>query len=219
MMKAVLFDFNGTLFFDTDIHIDVWKKYIKEKLNIEFTTEEFLKRIFGRDNNAIIADIFNTHDLDEIHRISEEKEQRYRDVCSTMDIALTKGATEFFDLLKEKQIPFTIATGANKSNVDYYFEVFHLDKWFDYDKVIYDDGYLPGKPDPTIYKLACEKLGVDPKDAMVIEDSPAGVIAAKKAGISDIYVISPKKKFPLEVKGIVGDFEELRDLLCWKQKD
>ena len=45
MMKAVLFDFNGTLFFDTDIHIDVWKKYIKEKLNIEFTTEEFLKRI------------------------------------------------------------------------------------------------------------------------------------------------------------------------------
>ena len=218
-MKAVLFDFNGTLFNDTDIHIDVWRKYIKEKLYIEFSSEEFLKRIFGRDNNAIIADIFHIDDLNEIHRISEEKEQRYRDICSTMDISLVKGATGFFDILKEKKIPFTIATGANKSNVDFYFKVFHLDRWFDYDKVVYDDGYLPGKPDPAIYRLACEKLGVDPQDVMVIEDSPAGVTAAKRAGISEIYVISSKDSFPYEVKGIIRDFDELRDLLCWKQKD
>ena len=212
-MKAVIFDFNGTLFFDTQIHIDVWKKYIKEKAKIEFTDEQFYKRILGRDNNAIIADIFQLDDLDEIHRISEEKEQIYRDICRTMDISLVKGAEAFFDMLKEKKIPFTIATGANKGNVDFYFEAFHLDKWFDYDKVIYDDGYLPGKPDPTIYDLACEKLHVKPENAIVIEDSQAGVIAAGKAGINEIYVISQHHSFPQKVTGIFADFNELKDHL------
>ena len=41
----------------------------------------------------------------------------------------------------------------------------------------------------------------------------------KRAGISEIYVISSKDSFPYEVKGIIRDFDELRDLLCWKQKD
>lgn len=210
-MKAVLFDFNGTLLDDTQIHIDVWKKYIKEKLNLEFTEEQFHKHIFGRDNNAIIQDIFQLNDLEKIHEISEEKEQRYRDVCKSMKLSLVKGAPAFFDDLKMNQIPFTIATGANKSNVDFYFEIFHLDQWFDYDKVIYDDGYLPGKPDPTIYKMACEKLNIKPEEAIVIEDSPAGVISARKAGINEIYIISQNDQFPVQVNGIFSDFDELRE--------
>lgn len=213
MIKAVLFDFNGTLFYDTLIHIDVWIQFLKEKLNYEMSKEEFMKRIFGRDNNAIIKDMFGIDDLDKIHELSEEKEQMYRDVCRSMDISLVKGAEDFFDYLVEKKIPFTIATGANQSNVDFYFEVFKLDKWFDYSKVVFDDGYLPGKPDPTVFLKACEKLNIDPTDCVVIEDSAAGVKAAKAAKVQDIYVISNNDLLSKEVSLVVKDFHELMEKL------
>lgn len=218
-MKAVLFDFNGTLFQDTQYHIDTWIDYIEETLHIKFSEEDFKKRIYGRDNNAIIRDIFHTDDNQEVWRISEEKEARYRLLCMTKPIHLVKGAQTLFEDLKKNQIPFTIATGANKSNVDFYFQVFHLDKWFDYDQVVYDDGYMPGKPDPTVFLLAAKKLNVDISDCLVIEDSPAGVIAAKKAKTEKIYVLSDQKTFDIPVDGIFSDFDELRGSLCLKQKD
>lgn len=218
-MKAVLFDFNGTLFYDTLIHIDVWIQFLKEKLNYDMSKEEFMQRIFGRDNNAIIKDMFGIDDLKLVHELSEEKEEMYREVCRNMDIALVKGAEDYFDYLVENDIPFTIATGANQSNVDFYFEVFHLDKWFDYSKVIFDDGYLPGKPDPTGYLKACEKINMKPSDCIVIEDSLAGVKAAKAAGVHEIYVISDKDTFEEEVTAIVKDYHELMEKVCLKQND
>lgn len=212
-MKAVLFDFNGTLFYDTLIHIDVWIQFLKVKLNYEMSEEEFMRRVFGRDNNAIIKDFFGINDLKKIHELSEEKEEMYRDVCRNMDISLVKGAEDFFDYLVENNIPFTIATGANQSNVDFYFDVFKLNKWFDYSKVIYDDGYLPGKPDPTGFIKASKKINMDPSECVVIEDSLAGVKAAKAAGVKEIYVISNKESFDEEVTAIVKDYHELMKLI------
>ncbi len=219
MIKAVLFDFNGTLFYDTWIHVEVWIQFFKEKLNYDMSKEEFMERIFGRDNNAIIKDMFQIDDLNRIHQLSEEKEEMYRAICRKLDISLVNGAEEFFDYLVEKKIPFTIATGANQSNVDFYFEVFHLDKWFDYSKVVFDDGYLPGKPDPTVYLKACEKLNVNPSDCIVIEDSITGVKAAKAAKVKDIYVISNNETFDEEVTLIVKDYHKLMEKLCLKVND
>lgn len=212
-MKAVLFDFNGTLFLDSFIHEEVWIQFFKEKLNYDMSKEEFYDRILGRDNNAIIRDMFQIEDLSEIHRLSEEKEVMYRKRCNSLEISLVKGAEEYFGTLKDKKIPFTIATGANQSNVDFYFEVFHLDKWFDYSKVVYDDGYFPGKPDPYGYIQACEKIQVNPKDCIVIEDSPSGIEAAKRLGAKEIYVISEEEKIIEGVNGVVKDFYELIELL------
>lgn len=219
MIKGVLFDFNGTLFYDSWIHEEVWIQFFKEKLNYEMSKEEFMQRIFGRDNNAIIKEMFGIDDLEKVHALSEEKEVMYRDVCRSMDISLVKGAQDFFDYLVEKKIPFNIATGANQSNVDFYFEAFHLDKWFDYTKVVCDDGYLPGKPDPTVYLKAAENLNMDASECIIIEDSTTGVKAAKAAHAKEIYVISNKETFSEEVNAVVKDFHELMEKLCLKQKD
>ena len=212
MIKGIIFDFNGTLFEDTHMHVDVWIQFFKDKLNYDMSKEEFYQRIFGRDNNAIIKDMFNTSDLNLIHQLSEEKEEVYRNLCRNTDIALVDGAIEFFDYLKMNGIPFTIATGSNTNNVNFYFEVFNLNKWFDRSNVVCDDGYLPGKPDPTIYHLACDKLNLKPIDCIVIEDSKAGVLAAKNAGMKDIYVLS-HNGFSEKVSGIVNNYYELMEML------
>lgn len=207
-MQSVIFDFNGTLFFDTELHVIAWKAFIKEKLGYEMSDEEFHQKIFGRDNMQVIKTYFPELSQQEAENYSEDKEAMYRKMCqeNPETTHLVEGAEVFFDYLKMKGIPFTIATGANKGNVDYYFEVFHLDKWFDFDKIILDDGYLPGKPDPTVYLLALEKLGMNPEECLVFEDSPSGVKAAYAAGIKKVVNVQKGNEFPLPVAGIIQNY-------------
>ena len=58
------------------------------------------------------------------------------------------------------------------------------------DLVVTADDVVDGKPDPTGYRLACERLGVDPASALAVEDSPAGVRAAVAAGVGEVVGIS-----------------------------
>ena len=215
-IKGVIFDFNGTLFQDTTLHIASWIQFLKEKKGIEINEAEFMEKIYGRDNIQIIKTFFKEiQDQNELEALSEEKEQLYRQLCRQNKdmVHLVKGAENFFDQLKENKIPFTIATGANVGNVRYYFEEFHLAQWFDWNQVIYDDGRLPGKPDPTVYLLALEKIGVKAEDTLVFEDSPAGITAAKKAGIGRIIQIGETSSSTL-ADGCAQDFS---DALHWLQ--
>lgn len=214
-MQSVIFDFNGTLFFDTELHVIAWKAFIKEKMGYEMSDDEFKERIYGRDNIQVIKNYFPNLSQEEAEEYSEEKEKMYRLMCQKQPemTHLVEGAEAFFDYLKAHKIPFTIATGANKGNVDYYFEVFDLGKWFKYDQVVLDDGHLPGKPDPTVYLLALEKLGVDPKGCLVFEDSPAGVQAAYAAGIERVVNVQKGHEFMYPVLGIISDYHDAQRFL------
>lgn len=216
-MKTVIFDFNGTLFDDTKLHIIAWQAYLKEAKNYDLEESEFMHEVFGRDNAQIVRRYFDPQASTEfMNHISEDKEAKYRVMCEENPqlTHLIAGAEQFFDYLKEQGFQMTIATGAIKSNVDYYFKKFKLDRWFDYDLVTFDDGLLPGKPDPTVYLLSMEKMKANPSDCIVFEDSPAGVMAAKKAGITEIYAITTGiKDFPVEVSGIFNDFHEAMQIL------
>lgn len=207
-IESVIFDFNGTLFYDTELHITAWKQFLKGKLGYEISDEEFHQRVFGRDNIQVVRGYFPDLNQETWEAYSEEKEAIYRQMCVDKPelTHLVEGAEAFFDYLKEHEIPFTIATGANKGNVDFYFEEFHLEKWFDYEKVVLDDGHLPGKPDPTVYLLALKKLDMPASTCLVFEDSPAGVRAAHAAGIGKVVVLQKGTDFPEEAAGIVPDF-------------
>jgi beta-phosphoglucomutase-like phosphatase (HAD superfamily) len=75
-------------------------------------------------------------------------------------------------------------------NVEFYIKEFHLEKWFDLDKIVFSDGTIPGKPAPDIFLIASEKIGIEPKDCVVIEDAIAGINSAKNAGIGKIIAIA-----------------------------
>lgn len=79
------------------------------------------------------------------------------------------------DYLAAAEIPRTIATASAKSNVDFYFDLFHLDKWFEFGKVAYDDGTFPGKPEPHICLKAAQKLDLLPQSCIVVEDANSGI--------------------------------------------
>ena len=125
----------------------------------------------------------------EASKCREEKEQQYREDLRDAEIDLIKGAKDLFNELKKNNIPFTIATSADKENIELFFEKFKLNQWFDLNKCAYTDGTFKGKPNPDIYLKACEMLGVDPAKTIGVEDSVNGTISSFDAGLYTVMVV------------------------------
>lgn len=214
-MKSVIFDINGTMFIDTEYHKLAWEECLVGEFERTITDEEFAAHMFGPTNANIIKYLFDGRlTKEQTDRLAFEKEAAYRRICQSQPgVALTKGLPEALDALKAAGVPITIATGAPMENLKFYWELFGMGKWFDLSKVVYDDGILPGKPDPAIYREAAKKLGQDPADCVVVEDAIFGHTAAMGAGIGEVVMIdSSVAREQLEqlpgVKHIIRDFTD-----------
>lgn len=144
--KGIIFDFNGTLYWDSEKHKQTWREYSKKLRGTAFTDEEMLKYMFGRTNEQIIRYAIGKQPSPEIvETMGQEKEALYREMCleDKENLHLADGVPEFLDYLKANGIKMTIATMSDKLNVDFYIEQFHLEKWFDLDKIVYSDGIIP----------------------------------------------------------------------------
>ena len=190
---AVIFDFNGTMMYDSPIHEGVWKDFLPAHGVDIGSPEEYAKHIFGCSNRYILTHYLGNIGEEEIARLTYEKEAEYRRRCLLDDDAfrLVDGLCDFLDALKAAGIPVTIATGSEINNVNFYFSSpkLGLDRWFDRDKVVYDDDSFPGKPAPDVYLRAAEAIGVPMSRCAVFEDSFSGVRAARSAGAAFVAVL------------------------------
>jgi HAD superfamily hydrolase (TIGR01509 family) len=187
--KAAIFDFNGTLFWDTSFH-DRAFDIMLSKHGVQLTDEEKRVKIHGKTNPIIMRGIFGEQLTDiEVESLAQEKEAIYRELCKN-DLELAPGAEEFFDFLKNNGIPMTIATSAGIENVEFYFKNINLEKWFDFEKVVYDNGTFRGKPHPDVFLIAAEKLGFKALETIIFEDSAAGIISAEAANAGKIYIVN-----------------------------
>lgn len=221
MYKGIIFDFNGTLFWDSEKHLEAWREFSKRLRPHPFTDEEMRDYMFGRTNEDIIAYLIGKKPSKEmVDTLGQEKEAVYRQMCrnDAKNTHLAPYAEEFLDWLKENNIPRTIATMSEKSNVDFYIKEFNLEKWFDIDKIVYSDGAIKGKPAPDIYEIAAGKLGLKPQECVVVEDAVSGIEAARAAGIGKIVAIASMESPDLykdipAVSLIIKDFKDFRAIL------
>lgn len=219
--KGIIFDFNGTLFWDSQKHYDAWVETSRKLRGTPFNDYEMVHHMFGRKNSEIIAyAIGREPSKEEAEQIGREKELIYLDMCKK-DPENTKfadGVEEFLDYLCENNTPHTIATMSEKINVDFYIDVFNLAKWFDLDKIVYSDGTIPGKPAPDIYEIAAKKIGIAPKDCIVFEDAISGIEAAKSAGVKRIIAVASKEPVefykPIDcVTNVITGFRNIQNIL------
>ena len=191
-MKAVLFDFNGTLYNDTRFHLASWKQYLRERFGLDLTVEEVQRRCIGPGNVDIVRDFFGPELLLETcHQYSREKEAVYRSICKSdpENMRLMEGAEQIFDLLAARGIPFVMATASPIDNVEFYLNDLGLDRWFTMDRIVYEDGSVRGKPDPAFYTEAARRAGTTPDECIIVEDSKTGVEAAINAGAGRLICI------------------------------
>ena len=214
--KGIIFDYNGTLFFDSKKHYDAWKLFSKQLRGYEFSDDEMRNHMFGRTNEDIISyAIGKKPDRELCQKLAKEKESLYRQMClkDRENFHFAPYATDFLDFLCKKNIPHTIATMSEKDNVDFYIKEMNLPKWFDVSKIVYDDGTIPGKPAPDIYLKAAKNLNLLPEQCIVVEDAVSGIKAAKNAGIGYIVAIASLESKELyknmsEVNEIISDYSQ-----------
>ena len=228
MHKGIIFDFNGTLFFDSEKHLEAWREFSKRLRKEPFTDKEMRDFMFGRTNEDIIAYLIGKRPSPQmVEELAKEKEAVYRDMCRKdyKNTVLAPGAIDFLNYLKENNIPRTIATMSEKDNVDFYIDEFKLAQWFDIDKIVYADGTIPGKPAPDIYIKAAKILNLSPRDCIVVEDAVSGIEAARGAEIGKIIAMASMESVDLyknipAVSQIIKNFNEidknLFEIPCYK---
>ena len=187
-MFAVLLDFNGTMFFDTSLHMEAWSK-IYQELYPNGAASPDTKLFCGSRNDDILKNMAPWLDEKQRELYSERKEELYRLTCVRKPeiTHLVNGTEAFLRLLQEKGVPFGLASASIKANIDFFFDTFGLDRWFDKEDVVYDDGTYPNKG--AMHLEAARRLGVDFADCMVIEDSLSSIRQASQNGAGCIVAV------------------------------
>ena len=189
-VRGCIFDFNGTLLFDTPANADAWRAFLLEE-GVAVTDADIQKHIQGRPNPDILRHFLGELTDQEILTCSKRKEEKYRAVCLQKNdwFRLVDGVPEMFDRLRAEEVPFTIATSSQWDNVSFYFEHLGLDRWFTPETLVFDDGKMRGKPAPDIYLRAMALIGCRPDECAVFEDSLSGIQAGRAAGAGWIIAV------------------------------
>lgn len=196
MINNIIFDFNGTLIFDGPLHNLAWQKVSKEIFNLDLDLATIKTYFHGAPNNEAIEKIQpNKYNLAEKIKISQYKEQCYRDILIENKLPLVKGAPSFFDYLKLHNYHFTIASASIIENIDFLYQYYQLNRWFNKDLIIYDNNTYLNKE--LMFLDACKAINCTIDQTIILEDSLSGVNCAIKAGCTKIILIYDKSYNPV----------------------
>lgn len=207
-IKGLLFDFNGTLFFDSKLHIEAFRQYFTQH-GKEAPTDEFVVyNIFGKSNSRIYTENFSPDaSEEECAAFAKAKEDIYKDFCLSRPeiMKLADGASEMLDYLKENGIPYAMATGSDIHNVNFYIKHLEIGKWFGEDNTVCFDGTFKGKPEPDSYLLAAKKIGLSAEECIVFEDGTSGIISAQRAKAGAIIAVYDHTLPSPLINGVTAD--------------
>ena len=187
---GVVFDFNGTLFWDTKLQNDSWDHFL-HKYGFNLDEEQKNKYVHGINAKDTFEYLFKRYlSVDEVYNYTEEKEVVYREMCLESGMELAPGAKDLIEYLLTNNVKIAIATASAKNNVDFFIEQFDLLRFFKPENIIYNDGTLRGKPHPDLFTKAIKVIGVPANRVTIFEDSLAGVEAAKNSGAGNVVIVN-----------------------------
>jgi len=189
-IQGVIFDFNGTLLWDTPFHNLAFDIFLNKKGLPPITDEDKKVMIHGKGNRDIMNTLFrNVLSEPDVVAYTLEKELIYQELCKN-DLHLASGAEDFIEWLRANSIPYCIGSSVGRENVDFYFENMNLGKWFHRDQVVYNDGSYRAKPYPDIFQAAAKKIGLKPSETLVFEDSFSGIKSAENFKAGKIIIVN-----------------------------
>ena len=186
-MKAVIFDLDGVICFTDKLHYKAWKTVADEQ-GIYFD-EKINDRLRGVSRMASLDIILEragrAYSLDEKKEIAEKKNSIYVSLLDTMnENDLDDGVKEVLDTLRERGT--LLAIGSSSKNTKKILEKLGLKDYFD--AVSDGTNITRSKPDPEVFLKAAQMLGVEPEDAIVVEDALSGIDAALAGGFKCVGI-------------------------------
>ena len=206
--RAVIFDVDGVLVDSYRAHYEAWKR-VGRRAGRPIGENTFAS-LFGRRNREILrllwGDVLTEAQADELARW---KEVQYREVLRT-DFRPMDGAAELLDALKAAGFLLAVGSSGPLQNVRITLE--GLGRAGLFDATVTGAEVRAGKPDPEVFLKASAKLGLEPHACAVVEDSIAGVEAARAAGMTAIALVGTAPREALEAAGADLVVESLREL-------
>jgi beta-phosphoglucomutase len=186
MIKAFLFDLNGTMIDDMQYHITAWHK-IFNTYGANFSREAAMKECYGK-NDEILDRIFpGKFSQKEKNNIGITKETEYQKVYLP-HLKLIDGLPALLEEAKRKGIKMAIGSAAILFNVDFVLDNLNIRHYFN--AIISADDVIVSKPNGETYLKCAEALGVQPHECIVFEDVPKGVESAVNAGMKAVVITS-----------------------------
>jgi beta-phosphoglucomutase family hydrolase len=184
-VQAILWDMDGVIVDTYEGHFVSWKQALDEVG--QSYDEDTFRRTFGMNNRLIMATVFG-RELEEafIQKVSDRKEEIFRrDIKGK--VQTLPGVLDWLERFKAMALKQAVASSAPQANIDTLLTDLKIRDYFQAEA---EGATLKGKPDPAVFLLAAKLLGVDPINCLVIEDSIAGVQAAKSAGCQCVAVLT-----------------------------
>lgn len=207
--NAVLWDLDGTIVDSAPYHKLAWSDTFY-RWGIKFT-EDIHRFTLGRRNNEIIRRYIGSKmSQTEIDAIAEQKEEMFREYIKD-NIRPFPSVVETIETLAAAEFQLAIVSSATIENIRLITEKLHINSFFNW--FVTGKDVMVGKPNPQGFLMAADKLGVKPRNCIVIEDAVAGVRAAKTGGMYCIAVTNTCPKHDLmEADMVVDSLDELKEL-------
>lgn len=203
-----IFDLDGVIVDTAKYHYLAWRK-LANALGFEFTQEqnEQFKGVSRKRCLEILLQIGGIKaSQEQFNKWLVEKNEDYLSLIEGMDESeILPDVQKVLRLLKKNHMP--IALGSASKNARPILEKVKLMDYFD---VIVDGTHVAkAKPDPEVFLMAAEQLGVPPEDCVVFEDAVAGIEAANNAGMLSIGI--GEEEVLSKAKFVFGNFTEMDD--------
>lgn len=187
VIQSVIFDLDGVIVSTDEYHYLGWQR-LADELGIPFDRHinERLRGVSRMESLEIILEkATQTYTADEKRAFAERKNAYYREFLNQVTPKdILPGVMELLAELKTKQIK--IAIGSSSRNTPLILAQIDLSDYFD--AVADGNDITRSKPDPEVFLLAAERLGISPSACLVVEDADAGIESALAAGMSVLGV-------------------------------
>ena len=212
-VKCVIFDMDGVIFDSESLWAKAFYK-ANEVFNYNFS-EEVRKSWCGRGEQEI---------RDELAPILNGRHNEYRDyICNYVDhitmnskVPLKEGFFELINNLKNRNIKIGLATSSIKRRAVKMFNDIGIDVEKEFDSAIFTEDVICPKPNPEIFIKVAQKIGVSPKQCIVLEDSITGITGAINGGFNPCFVIDltvPSKEIKEKCVFVANDLYEVNDFI------
>jgi beta-phosphoglucomutase len=206
--SAVIFDMDGVLVDTYDAHYRSWLE-MAEPEGIHFTEAEFAET-FGRTSREIIAHYWGEgrYDDAQIAELDLRKEVAFRRAVEA-NVPAMPGVHELLGNLHRAGFRLAVGSSGPPENVALVLDKLGIREFFG--AVVSGADVTRGKPDPQVFLLAAERLGVAPRRCAVIEDAPPGVAAANAAGMTSVGLVSTGRTSAqlAAARAVVGSLGEI----------
>ena len=209
MIKAIIFDMDGLMIDSERVTFECYQERLKD-MNLTMD-EEFYKTLLGKPIKGIYQRFYDVYGNDfPIENVIQDVHQLMAERFETEGVPVKKGLVELLHYLKDNNYKTIVATSSNRDRVDKILAQAKITEFFD--DSICGDEVTKGKPNPEVFLKSCQKLGVNVDEAIVLEDSEAGIQASYDANIKVICITNmkyPEKQYKEKTFKILKDLTEV----------